>query len=296
MSTTEQPPQSARLVVAVVGSIVAVMMLATAGAEAGLLRALVSRRVPAHQYQVEISLYAIGLGLLWIFCLGFEWTHRYNGRAAAFGRRSGFLAQAVILSLTTWAGWSQGGPRGGIEFALLVSVMVMFWRTWMHVNSLHPDDQRQVDQLLAERNRRRGMELEKQYERDRLERTQAVFALLNLAPGVPVEARETAVEEVAATPVPALAYRPVPTGKHEPLVYFIRNGSRIKIGTSTNVRSRVRALSLRPEDILLTLPGGADVERSYHRKFSALRIDNTEWFRVDRELVDFIIAKHPKEQ
>jgi hypothetical protein len=75
---------------------------------------------------------------------------------------------------------------------------------------------------------------------------------------------------------------------HDPAVYFIQNGGRVKIGTTQNLRRRTSALSLRPENVLLTVYGGADVERELHARFRDLRVGNTEWFRYGAPLVEFI--------
>ena len=62
------------------------------------------------------------------------------------------------------------------------------------------------------------------------------------------------------------------------VVYYIRFGDRIKIGTSGDVWTRVRQL---PCDRLLAIePGGFDVEHERHVQFKAFRLNaNSEWFR-----------------
>lgn len=79
-------------------------------------------------------------------------------------------------------------------------------------------------------------------------------------------------------------------GQHEPIVYFIRNGDRVKIGTTRNLRTRVSTLSLRPEDVLLALPGDSAVEAKIHDQFRELRTSTTEWFKNGPELERFIAA------
>lgn len=71
-------------------------------------------------------------------------------------------------------------------------------------------------------------------------------------------------------------------------VYFIRWGDKVKIGTSTDVAARVRSLSLPPDALVATAPGGYKHEAYLHGKFSAYRIKSTEWFRQNRELDDYI--------
>lgn len=80
----------------------------------------------------------------------------------------------------------------------------------------------------------------------------------------------------------------LPKARHSSQVYFIRNGNRIKIGTTTNLRSRVSALSLRPEHVVLVVPGGRDVEQQMHALFAGYRDGNTEWFQDTGKLSTFI--------
>lgn len=68
------------------------------------------------------------------------------------------------------------------------------------------------------------------------------------------------------------------------VVYYIRLGSRIKIGTSTCVRKRIKTFN--PESILGLEPGGISEERARHRQFAHLRTRG-EWFRAEPELVEF---------
>jgi hypothetical protein len=78
---------------------------------------------------------------------------------------------------------------------------------------------------------------------------------------------------------------------HEPIVYFLRPGSGqdVKIGTTTNLDRRLKALALHPDDVACTVPGGQDVEREFHRRWADLRIhDDREWFRCEGELAAWL--------
>lgn len=86
----------------------------------------------------------------------------------------------------------------------------------------------------------------------------------------------------------------LPTTRHDPHVYFVRNGNRVKIGTSTNIRSRMAALSLRPEHVVLAVPGGQGIERQMHVRFAEYRDGNTEWFQDTGDLADFIRTERDK--
>lgn len=83
-------------------------------------------------------------------------------------------------------------------------------------------------------------------------------------------------------------HNPIPAGRHEPLVYFIRNGNRVKIGYTTNLAARVAALTLTLRFVVLTLDGGRDLETIMHRRFAAERLEGTEWFVYSRRLREYI--------
>lgn len=92
----------------------------------------------------------------------------------------------------------------------------------------------------------------------------------------------------SARPVEALERL---AGIHRPTVYFIANGNRVKIGYTTNLRSRIRTLALRESNILLLLDGGPELERALHDRFRDHRDHNTEWFDMAPDVVRFI-AEH----
>lgn len=75
--------------------------------------------------------------------------------------------------------------------------------------------------------------------------------------------------------------------RHEPAVYYMQTGNPVKIGTSSNVLSRIEAL--RPERLLALEPGGYDLEAERHRQFAASR-SHGEWFRLTDELASHVEA------
>lgn len=79
---------------------------------------------------------------------------------------------------------------------------------------------------------------------------------------------------------------------HDPVVYFVANGGRVKIGYTTNLAGRLAMLTLRADNVLLTLAGGPELERALHARFAAHRQGNTEWFDMAPELFRFI-ARRP---
>ncbi|MFC8463396.1 GIY-YIG nuclease family protein [Streptomyces sp. NPDC057250] len=78
------------------------------------------------------------------------------------------------------------------------------------------------------------------------------------------------------------------SGNHASRVYFIEHGTRLKIGYTTNLRSRLSALSLRPSNVRMVVRGGPEVERALHRYFDAYRIEDTEWFHLADEVQQYI--------
>lgn len=105
---------------------------------------------------------------------------------------------------------------------------------------------------------------------------------------VPLPPEERSAVIAGAPPRPVGAYM---GGAHGPVVYFADAGARIKIGFSTNLRNRLRSLSLQEKDVVLLLQGGLTLERALHDNFAKERIDSTEWFVKSDRLVNFIESK-----
>lgn len=74
-------------------------------------------------------------------------------------------------------------------------------------------------------------------------------------------------------------------GLREGVVYYIQFGNRIKIGTSTSLRSRLDSLPY--DEVLATEPGGYDVERKRHDQFADCRIKG-EWFEPTQALLTHV--------
>jgi hypothetical protein len=86
-------------------------------------------------------------------------------------------------------------------------------------------------------------------------------------------------------------YRLLAGEQHAPVVYFARIGDNVKIGTTTNLKSRMRSFYLSLDDVLAIVPGGEDVEDTYHERFAWSRIrddDRRELFRLDAQLSAFL--------
>lgn len=96
-----------------------------------------------------------------------------------------------------------------------------------------------------------------------------------------------AVDRVADSALAAALARPPqpPLSERQGIVYFVRFQERVKIGFTTNMRSRMSAIP--HEEVLGTQPGTLADEKRYHRMFAHLRVTG-EWFRAEPDLLAFI--------
>jgi hypothetical protein len=77
------------------------------------------------------------------------------------------------------------------------------------------------------------------------------------------------------------------------LIYFAQSpqGGTIKIGTSEDVPTRIKALEAhygQPLAVLATMPGGREEEAAIHERFVEHRLGRTEQFRPVAEILAFI--------
>lgn len=70
-------------------------------------------------------------------------------------------------------------------------------------------------------------------------------------------------------------------------VYYLRFADRVKIGFSTNLKSRLQAIP--HDEVLATEPGTMRQERERHAQFADLRVTG-EWFRYEEPLVSHIAS------
>ena len=75
------------------------------------------------------------------------------------------------------------------------------------------------------------------------------------------------------------------------LVYYVRMGNLIKIGTTRDMRQRMR--ELRPDEILAVEPGSYELETQRHQQFTRFR-SHGEYFLPARPLIDHISALRKK--
>jgi hypothetical protein len=81
------------------------------------------------------------------------------------------------------------------------------------------------------------------------------------------------------------------SGVHSPVVYFIRNGSWVQIGWTTNLKACSGPSRCPCRWVMLTLPGGPAEETQLHHRLRAARDGKTEWFEVTPEIERFIIQR-----
>lgn len=65
------------------------------------------------------------------------------------------------------------------------------------------------------------------------------------------------------------------------VVYYIRFGDRVKIGTTVNLPQRLTSIPY--DEVMATEPGGPRVERQRHKQFARCRLTG-EWFGLSPEL------------
>lgn len=66
------------------------------------------------------------------------------------------------------------------------------------------------------------------------------------------------------------------------VVYFLRRGDAVKIGTTVDPRRRFRAI--RHDEVLAFERGGRPLEQLRHAEFAADRLGTSEWFALSPRL------------
>jgi hypothetical protein len=253
-TVTDQPPESATpRGWGTAWTTFAVWALTSFGVAFELDALAASLPLTGTAWVIQVQVYALLAlaGLSWVGCQAWEWSNRHHPRRVQVGRRSGWAVQALMLVFTAWNCCTTGRADVLVGVAPALLIGLPLWRMWVAAQGLRESDRQAVAVLVAEQ----------EYE-----------FMQALREGGGRRSWD------------------VPVGKHDPAVYFLRNGNRIKIGTTTDLRQRIRRLALRDDNIALVLHGGPALERALHGHFAALRIGNTEWFRSTKALNDFIAA------
>jgi hypothetical protein len=80
------------------------------------------------------------------------------------------------------------------------------------------------------------------------------------------------------------------------VVYFVRAGNFVKIGTTSNLDQRLASmLTDNPVEVevLLIVPGSKEQEKTFHARFKEFH-HRREWFRLDGELAEWIEKERSK--
>lgn len=225
---------------------------------------------------------AVVFDLTWVACMAAEWLMRYDRSRARTPRRAGWAALAVSVAAITAHGTMLTGEPVIGSVGGVVSVLAKgLWMVNMLISArrLSPLDQQWYEKAASAADAQLALAVAERKLARTQSRVQQERAALQAFRSQP----EVASAEPFQSEPPALE-----DGSHDPVVYVIRNGNRVKIGTTTHLRNRVRALSLRQSDVLLTVPGGPDKERDLHQRFADHRIGTSEWFSFVQAIRDFV--------
>lgn len=254
-------------------------VLIVAGLEIWLIVPVVLREAMDLMDAIYLTISYVALILMWLYCLFVEHAHMHERREARWHRRRGYLLQFMALGVYAASKFQDGQPQGAIAIGLIALLAMAVWNAWMRTFRLAPEQQQALDELFAQRNRRHKEHVAAEQDKLHRLRLEAVRARYQL-PDTPAPVTAKSVE-------PRFDW-PIPEGKHKALVYFIGNGNRVKIGTTTSLRARVSALSLRTGDIVLLIAGDRRMEQAMHKRFTDQRVGSTEWFENTGPLAGFI--------
>lgn len=228
----------------------------------------------------------VGAAALWFFGLREEQRAFYDRRAQRFNRtmvRLGHLGFFLVAAAAASAYENRIGLW--IVLGLFAFYANVIWSAWMRSRFLPAEDQAVIDAIHDREAQQAAAAFDASEKERRRERLSAIVASLGY------QLTDTPGQPAAQDEQPADRWQ-VPVRKHAPLVYFIRNGNRLKIGTSTDLKRRIRTLALRAENVVLLLDGGKPLERDLHKQFADLRIGNTEWFAYEAPLTDYIAEQN----
>lgn len=231
---------------------------------------------------VFLWLTSLSMVMIWVLCLWEESRIFHDRRLQRQHRRVGLLCHLGALVIAALAaaqlpnqvGWF--AVLGTVSFAAFCT-----WICWMQTKFLPEEDQAVVDAILSREAAQRAAVFDASQREQRRERLAAVVASLGYT------LTDTPAKPSKPADPPAAKWT-VPAGKHAPYVYFIRNGNRMKIGTTTELKRRIRTLALRAENIALLFEGDQRREREFHKQFAEHRIGNTEWFAYEGALAEFV--------
>lgn len=217
---------------------------------------------------------------LWALSLWGERQRFYDRAIQRSCRRVGLICHLTALAIAALA--AAGSPNriplwivlGALSFAAITT-----WGSWMQTRLLPDEDQAVIDAVITREATQRASVHDANWREKRRDRLAAIATSLGYS--------LTDAPAGGQTEAPAARWQ-IPAGKHAPLVYFIRNGNRMKIGTTTELKRRIRTLALRPDNVALLVDGDRRRERDFHNQFADLRIGGTEWFAYEGALAAYI--------
>ncbi|MGW7673514.1 T5orf172 domain-containing protein [Streptomyces sp. 3212.3] len=222
-----------------------------------------------------------------------EWLARYDRRRAKMPRIAGHVALAIAMAAVATHGWLDGERAIGLIGASVSGLVKGLWTVVLgyYAAPLDARSQAWVEKQLAEVSAQQALiPVQRQLMRSR-GAIEAEALSLTATPGgqlvpepddeLPATRSAKELRGPAGTPVEDLSSL---RGMHGPIVYFIANGGRVKIGTTRDLMRRLDALCLRFDNLLCAFHGSHDIERRFHKLFEPYRVGNSEWFEVGAEL------------
>jgi hypothetical protein len=225
---------------------------------------------------------SLSMVMVWALCLWAEARLFYDRRQQKAHRRVGMLCHLGALLVAATAA-SQLPDRAG-WFAVLGTVSFAAfstWTCWMQSRLLPDEDQAVIDEIIS----REIAQQAAVYDAHNREKRRA--RLTTIAESLGYTLTDRPAQPKKPDDAPAVPWA-IPAGKHAPLVYFIRNGNRMKIGTTTDLKRRIRTLALRESNVALLVDGDQRRERAYHKQFAKHRVGTTEWFAYEGTLADYV--------
>jgi hypothetical protein len=227
-------------------------------------------------------LFAVCMAWLWALSLWEEQRRFYDRLIQRSRRKLGLVSQFSVLFIAAVAA-SESPDRIAVWVLLgmLCFAAVATWASWMQTRLLPDEDQAVIDAIITREAAARAAV------HDASEREKRRVRLAAIVESLGYTLTDTPAPADKPADAPAVRWT-IPAGKHAPLVYFIRNGNRMKIGTTTELKRRIRTLALRPENVAFLVDGGQRRKHEYHKQFADLRVGNTEWFAYEGALTDYV--------
>lgn len=234
---------------------------------------------------VLLWLSALALAFVWTVGLWEESRRFYDRRHQRLQRKAGLIGHAGVLLIAAAAAAEQPHRIGlWILLGMTAFAALTTWAVWMQTRFLPDEDQAVVDVVLSREAAQRAAV------HDASEREKRRVRLSAIVESLGYTLTDTPAKASKPDEAPAVEWK-IPAGKHAPLVYFMRNGNRMKIGTTTELKRRIRTLALRPTNVALLVAGDQRRERQFHKQFAEHRIGGTEWFAYEGSLADYVQAE-----